>query len=313
MALIEQPQSINAPLNVGQAAATFVMDGPPTAEETAIALVVQNTKRAEAFLQTRLWLSEWRVAKGLYEAPVKQTYWRDTLVPRVSNSYPLCAQHVRAVLDQTMPAIFPEAVPFAIQPNQGASWQVARAWQAVLAYQLREARFKQEMRLLVKDTEVFGVGLGKWGWESFTKKREIYKRADMPKKAKNQLGQLVTLHTKESDELDIVEVEEVVTRPFFKRVEVNHLLVDPSLRTPDIRYAKYVVYRDFLTIRDLNLLRDCEGWIIPAEKDLRELAEPPEKRRPVLQWKLRPWPIPVRAIVRCRDTLIRPKTHLTTS
>ena len=278
MALIEQPQNINALLS--QHADSFLYDGPPTNDDIAVATVVQNTKRAEAYLETRLWMSEWRVAKALYEAPVKQMFWRDTYVPRASNSFPLVAQHVRAVLDQAMPAIFPEEVPFALQPNSGTSWQVARGWQEVLNYQIKQTNFQQEMRLLVKDTEVFGLGIGKWGWLNDVKKREVYKRAVQPKKLKNQYGQMVTIHTDESDALDAVEVEEVVTRPFFKRCEVNHVLVDPSLRIPDIRYAKYVIYRDFLTLRDLNDLRDYEGWTIPSEDELRALSVPPVETPP---------------------------------
>jgi hypothetical protein len=277
VALLPQPERPNAPLN--QEVATFKFDGPPTKDDIAIALVVQNTKRAEAFLTTRLWLSEWRVSKGLYEAPVRQEYWRDTLVPRASNSFPLCAQHVRAVLDQTMPAVFPEAVPFAIDPNQGASWQVARGWEEVLAYQLKQSNFKSEIRLLIKDTEVFGVGIGKWGWMHKTKSREVYQRAVQPQKMMNQKGQYVNVHTDESDDLDVVDVEEVISRPFFKRCEINHILVDPSLRTPDIRQAKYVIHRDFLTLRDLNDMRD-DGWNIPSEADLKQLAVPPEETAP---------------------------------
>ena len=261
--LLPQPNRPNAPLN--QQAENFVFDGPPSNDDSAIALVVQNTKRAEAYLESRLWMSEWRVAKGLYEAPVRQQYWRDTLVPRSSNSFPLCAQHIRAVLDQVMPALFSEVTPFALQPNQSTTWQVARGWQEVLKYQVKQTNLRQEMRLLIKDAEVFGIGIGKWGWESFTENREVYQRAQKPKTAKNQFGQNVVIHTKESDALDTVDVEQVVTRPFFKRCEINHVLVDPSLRVPDIRYAKYVVYRDFLTLRDLNRYRDAEGWNIPSE------------------------------------------------
>jgi hypothetical protein len=277
---LEQPLQPNQPLNAAGTVDAFQFDGPPSDDDLALALVVQNTKRAEAFLETRLWMSEWRVAKGLYEAPVRQQYWRDTLVPRASNSFPLCAQHIRAVLDQAMPAIFPEAVPFAIQPNQGTSWQVARGWESVLAYQIKQINFKQEMRLLVKDAEVFGIGIGKWGWKSETKKREVYKRAVQPKRVQNQYGNWIVLHTKESDALDVEEVEEVISQPFFKRCEINHVLVDPSLRVPDIRQAKYVVYRDFLTLRDLNSLRDYEGWNIPSEEELRQLAVPPEETAP---------------------------------
>lgn len=280
MALLEQPQSPNAPLNSPEFIDKFKFDAPPEGTDPSIALVIQNTKRSEAYLTSRLWMSEWRVSKGLYEAPIRQTYWRDTMVPRASNSFPLVSQHVRALLDQTTPAVFPEAVPFALAPNQGASWQVARGWQAVLAYQLKQSNFKSEIRLLMKDALVFGTGIGKWYWESYSKSREVYKRSTHPKKVKNQNNQWVTIHTDESDALDAVDVEEIITRPRFKRCEINHILVDPSLRVPDIRQAKYVIHRDFLTLRDLNDLRDTEGWDIPSESDLRALAVPPEEQAP---------------------------------
>jgi len=276
--LLEQPLQPNVPLN--QRVEEFVFNGPPSDDDIALATVVQNTKRAEAYLTTRLWMSEWRVAKALYEAPVKQTYWRDTYVPRASNSFPLVAQHIGAVLAQVMPALFPQARPFAIQPRQGASWQVARGWEETLDYETKQTNFKQEMRLLVKDAEVFGIGLGKWGWMSDVKTREVYKRAAHPTKLKNQNGQWVTIHTPESDDMDVVDVEQVINRPFFKRCEVNHVLVDPALREPDVRKAKYVVHREFLTLRQLNDYRGYEGWDIPSEEALRLLAQPPEETAP---------------------------------
>lgn len=276
---LEQPLQPNAPLN--QNIAAFQMDGPPVVLDMATALVIQDTNRAESYISSRLWLSEWRVAKAIYEAPVKQDYWRDTTVPRASNPFPLAAQHIRAVLDQVMPALFPEATPFMLEPNEGSSWQIARAWESILSHQIKEAKFKQQIRLIAKDAEVFGVGLGKWGWEYFDRKREIYKRAEKPQKIANPGGGPdIILDTAESDALDVVEITEHVSRPFFKRIEVNHLLVDPCLREPDIRNAKYVVYRDFLTIRDLNKLRDYEGWQIPSEEELKLLAMPPAEQAP---------------------------------
>jgi hypothetical protein len=227
-------------------------------------------------------MSEWRVAKSLYEAPVRQTYWRDTLVPRSSNSFPLIAQHVRAILDQAMPAIFPEMTPFAIQPTEGTPRQVSRGWESVLSYQLRQANVKAQMRLIVKDAEIFGTGLGKFGWETFDRKRTVYKRAAMPKEITSSVpgGKSTFLHTAESDELEEYDVTDRVSQPFFKRIEINHLLVSPGLREPDIRAADFVVYRDYLTIRDLNKLRDFEGYDIPDEKTLKSLAAPPAEQAP---------------------------------
>ena len=176
---LPQPNTTAQPLN--QRLDDFSLEGGKVkTSESALSLVIQDTQRAEKFVMARLWMSEWRVAKSLYEAPVRQTYWRDTLVPRSSNSFPLVAQHVRAILDQTMPAVFPDSTPFDIQPNAGTPRQVARAWKQVLGHQLRQANIKPQMRLVIKDAEVFGTGIGKFGWETFERQRTVYKRAAQP-------------------------------------------------------------------------------------------------------------------------------------
>ena len=276
MSLLPQPN--NPAQLLSQRTQDFSLQGEAVkTKDSALALVIQDTQRAEKFILARLWMSEWRVAKALYEAPVKQDYWRDTFVPRASNSYPLIAQHVPAILDQALPALFPEATPFAVEPETGTPRQVARGWESILSYQLREAGVKQQVRLVMKDAEILGTGFGKWGWETFERKRLMYKRATSPEEIPSPVagGPTTIVHTKESDELDEVEVTERISRPFFKRIEINHLLVSPDLRTPDIRDATYVVYRDYLTLKDLAKLRDFEGYTIPSDAELMKLAAPP--------------------------------------
>jgi hypothetical protein len=278
--LLPQPNSVNQPLN--QKLDDFdIKGGPVKTEDSALSLVIQDTQRAEKFVMARLWMSEWRVAKSLYEAPARQTYWRDTLVPRACNSFPLVAQHVRAILDQAMPAIFPETTPFDIEPNS-APRQVTRGWEKILSYQLRQANVKAQVRLIAKDAEIFGTGIGKYGWETYERKRTVYKHPVPPKEIPPAVpgGKSTFIHTAESDALDEYDVTEYVSQPFFKRVQINHLLVSPSLRDPDIREAEYVVYRDYPTIRELNKLRDFEGYDIPSEEELKQLAAPPEETAP---------------------------------
>lgn len=280
---MQLPQPNSTAQNLNQKIDDFSLkSGVVKTEDSALSLVIQDTQRAEKFVMARLWMSEWRVAKSLYEAPVRQTYWRDTLVPRSANSFPLVAQHVRAILDQAMPAIFPEAMPVAVEPNEGTPRQVARAWESILSHQIRQADIKAQMRLVVKDAEVFGTGLGKFGWESFDRTRTMYKHAVQPKEIPSVVpgGKTTFLHTAESDEMVEYDVPEHISRPFFKRIEINHLLVSPGLREPDIRIAEYAVYRDYLTIRDLNKLRDFEGYDIPSEEALKSLAAPPAEMAP---------------------------------
>lgn len=273
--LLEQPNLPATPLN--QQTENFTFDGLVKTDQSALQLVIADTVRTEKFQEGRLWMSEWRIAKALYEAPVKQEYWRDTLVPRSANSFPLVSQHIRAILDQAMPALFPDNPPFGVEPNDSTPREVARGWEFVLAFQLREVKLKQQLRLVVKDSLVFGTGIGKWGWETFPKSRTVYRRKQDRLEIKNPIpgGPSRFLDTAESDEIESIDFTETVSRPFFHRCEINHVLVDPALRVPDIRAAAYVVYRDYLTIRDLNKLRGFEGYEIPSEDILRKLAEPP--------------------------------------
>lgn len=277
MALLPQPNNPSQPLN--QKIQDFsVQGGAVKTANSALALVIQDTQRAEKFILARLWMSEWRVAKTLYEAPVKQDYWRNTFVPRASNSFPLIAQHVRAILDQTMMALFPEVTPFAVEPETSTPRQVARGWEHILSYQLREASVKQQMRLIAKDCEVFGTGFGKWGWESYTEKRTMVKRAQQPEEVTSARpgGAPTFVDTKESDELDEYDVDVMVSRPYFRRVEINHLLVSPDLREPDIRRAQYVIYRSYPTLQQLAKMREEQaGYDIPSDEELKKLAAPP--------------------------------------
>jgi len=282
VALLPQPNNTSEPLN--QHLEDFSLSDAKSVktQDSALNLVLQDAARAEKHIMARLWMSEWRVAKAIYEAPVKQNYWRDTLVPRASNSYPLCAQHIRAILDQAMPALFPDNPPFEIEPSEGVPRQVARGWESIIGYQLREANFKAQVRLMTKDAEIFGTGLGKFGWESYEEPATMYRRVAQPKKIDSVVpgGQPTYIHTKESDELEEIPIMRTVSRPFFKRVEINHLLVSPGLREPDVRGAQYVIYRDYPTIRDLNKLRDFEGYDIPSEAELKKLAAPPAETAP---------------------------------
>jgi hypothetical protein len=278
---LAQPNNVGQQLN--QKLDDFSLAGGKVkSNETALALVIQDTQRAEKFVMARLWMSEWRVAKSLYEAPCRQTYWRDTLVPRSCNSFPLVSQHVRAILDQAMPAIFPGPIPFDLQPNPGTPRQVARAWKQILGYQLRQSNVKAQMRLIVKDAEIFGTGIGKFGWREYDEIQTKYRRTKMPKEIQSSApgGKTTFIHTAETDEMEEYDVPVRVSKPYLDRVEINHVLVSPGLREPDIRQAEYVIYRSYPTIRELNRWRDFEGFQIPSEAELKSLAAPPTEQAP---------------------------------
>jgi len=157
--------------------------------------------------------------------------------------------------------------------------KVARAISAILTYQLEDINFRTEIELGTTNTSLYGTQVYKWGWEKFTKQRKIYKRKNPVVTLPNTIpGADPTVIS--DDEFEETLIDEVTERPRFEHiVNLRHILVDPSLNVPDIRKAKYIVHRMYLTWDDLDKLRDRPGYDIPSREELLQLFLPP--REPV--------------------------------
>jgi hypothetical protein len=60
--------------------------------------------------------------------------------------------------------------------------------------------------------------------------------------------------------------------PTFEYVDVRNILVDPSVRTSDIRDAKYVILQKFITANDLDELREDDTYKnVPTRDALRTI------------------------------------------
>jgi len=70
--------------------------------------------------------------------------------------------------------------------------------------------------------------------------------------------------------------EIVVERPRFENItSIKDVLVDPTLRTPDIREGKFVIHRMYMTYNDLEKLRDRPGYNIPSRQEVASWFMPP--------------------------------------
>lgn len=255
----------------------FQFDQTPE-NEAALKLVIQDTSLAERFIQAKRWMLEWDRAQLLFEALAEVRYWEGTSIPRAHVSVPLVLKHIESILPQIMSGLFSSDPPFTFQPRPGTKQDAARAAAAVIAYQLDEIGFREEVRKGVKSALLFGNGIWKWGWESSTRKRREYRRKAQPLTIPGENGlPPVTIPTKQSDRLEVKEIEEEVACPTFEFVNVRHVLVDPGLREPDIRGAKYVIHRMYLTADQLDELRDFEGYDIPDRETLLNLFLPPKE------------------------------------
>ena len=244
-------------------------------ENPALKLCLQDAERAEKAELSRQFCLGWVAAQTLYQSPFQPRYWPGTQSEAASISFFTVATAVNGIVPQVMSGLFYENPPFMVQERPGTTAQLARATSALLAYQLDDMDFRAELKLGIFNCLLFGTSMFQWGWEKFTQERKIVKRKNPSVVIPS--GIPGAPDTRISDgELEEEIIEEVIDRPTFEHiVDLREVLVDPGLRVPDIRKAKYVVRRRYMTWEDLDKLRDREGYDIPSRENLMMLFMPP--------------------------------------
>lgn len=277
MALLEKPAvDVQRPLD--PEAALHALRTGLWEDASALQMVVQDTIRAENYEGSKQWVMQWPTAATLYQSPFAARYWEGTQTERANVPFFTVATATNSIVPQILNGLFYENPPFMIQERPGTNAQAARAVGALLAYQLEDINFREELRLGVTNTILFGTGIWKWGWETFTRERKIYRRKAEPLSIPSPLGGPDIQISNEDEDVEEETVEEYVDRPVFEHiVNLRHVLVDPGLNVPDIRKAKYVIHRQYLTWNQLDRLRDRPGFKVPSREELLMLFFPPKE------------------------------------
>jgi len=276
MAVLPEPKvSPQSPITPEEAK-NFVNTGV-WMEDPAAKLVCQDAERAERGEQNRQWIMAWTASSTIYQSPFTPRYWPGTQSEAASISFFTVACAVNWINPQALAGLFYENPPFMVQERPGTTAQAARAVSALLQYQLEDINFREELRLGSMNCLLFGTAMFQEGWEKFTRDRLVIKRKNPSVKVQSGLPG-VPASTISDDELEEEVIKEVVDRPTFEHiVNLREVLVDPGLQVPDIRKAKYVVRRRYMTWDDLDKLRDREGYNIPSRNKLLELFLPPQE------------------------------------
>jgi hypothetical protein len=150
---------------------------------------------------------------------------------------------------------------------------------------LEDIDFREQLRLGTTNAILYGTGMWKYGWEMFTKLQSSYRRKIQPMSVKSILGDEDIEIADQEEEIEEVIEEVEVHRPTFESIaDLKQVLVDPGLNVPDIRKAKYVIHRMYLTWEDLEKLRERPGITNLPDKDtLLNLFFPPVEQAPVAQ------------------------------
>ena len=246
-------------------------------DPAALALTIQDAERAESEENRRSWILGWSQARDLYSSLYTPNFWPGTQIEASSVNFFTVATAVNGINPQILAGLFYENPPFIAQEKPGTSAQLARATSALLGFQLEDINFREELRLGGMNFLLFGTAIFQEGWEKFTRERKIVKRKTPTVNIPSPIpgGEQISIT---DDELEVEIIEEVIDRPTFEHiVNLREILVDPGLEVPDIRKAKYVVRRRYMTWDDIDKLRDREGYDIPSREKMLELFLPPKE------------------------------------
>jgi hypothetical protein len=246
-------------------------------DDPGLRLVLQDTMRAEQEANRRAFVTSWESSRDLYSSLYSPNYWPGTQIEAASVNFFTVATAVNGINPQILAGLFYENPPFIAQERPGTTAQCARATSALLAFQLDDINFREELRLGVMNFLLFGTAMFQEGWEKFTRERKVLKRKSPAVVIKSTIpGAPDTSIT--DDELEEEVTEEVVDRPTFEHiVNLREVLVDPGLNVPDVRKAKYVIRRRYMTFDDIDKLRERDGYTIPSREKLLELFLPPQE------------------------------------
>lgn len=246
-------------------------------EDPATRMVLADLYKAESHLLSKMFVSGYESSLTLYQSPYEPRYWSGTQQEAASIPLFTVATSVNGMVPQITGGLFYENPPFMIQERPGTTAQASRAVSALMAYQLEDIDFAEEIRLGSINCVLFGTAIYQRGWETYTKKRKVVKRKASAATIPSNIPGVPDTRLS-SGELEVVEVEETKDRPVFEHiVNLKEIFVDPTLQVPDIRKAKYVIRRRYMTWNDLDKLRERDGYDIPSRQKLLELFMPPKE------------------------------------
>jgi hypothetical protein len=196
----------------------------------------------------------WNESDVLYQSPRGSGNFEGSVVARANVSRFTVARQVNTLAPMIESGLFYETPPFVIRPRPNQSQTTAEAKMALYGALLDEIDFQDECVLAIECMVLSGTAICKYGWvtETRTVKKQVRKNA--PKRVTLPFADKDTpVHTAESDEFDVQEIDVTVNRPFFEFCPLGTVFVDPGWRHANrLDKAKYVIHQTYPTFKDLD-------------------------------------------------------------
>ncbi len=235
----------------------------------ALKLVIDDASQADNYQNINQWANAWTESNILIQSPRQSSAFDGGNVAQANVPKFTLSNHISSIVPKIVEGLFYEDPPFLLRPRPGTKQDVVRAKTALFSAQLWDMKFRVQIERGANQMALFGTTIFKWGYLEHDEKIKKYRRKQNPAMITGSTVPIPAIDTPDSDDFEVFVQAVKVSRPWIKFCDVRTVLVDPGCRVGDIREAKWVIYRDFVTYDDLNALRNYPGYDIPSEDDLK--------------------------------------------
>lgn len=237
-------------------------------DKAALKLVINDAGMADNYANIQQWASLWTQSDIILQSPQNSTAFEGGNVAQANVPKFTLSNHISAIVPKIMEGLFYEDPPFLLRPRPGTKQEVTRAKTALFSAQLWDMKFEEEIERGAEQMSLLGTTIFKWGYLEHDKTIKKYRRK-ASQFVPNTPVPVKPIDTPESDAFEMYPDKVKISRPWIKYCDIRTVLVDPGCRYGDIRRAKWIIYRDYATYDDLNMLREFPGYDIPDEAALK--------------------------------------------
>jgi hypothetical protein len=241
-------------------------------DATALRIVRSDFAYAEAY---RTHAHDWRYrnAMELYLAWAGQRYWDGTRVPRSSIGIYACFEQVESMLPKIVRSICdPDTYEFYADEDP----DFAIMWKELIVAQLKEAKYREQIRLCAKSSLIYGNGILEWGMEDYEEESVTISES------RNVKGYNMVYHPQAGPVAVPSQVEtnykrqvlrEMKRRPYLRYRSIIDSYVDPNNESPCIAKGGYFILRTYMRAEELKALRGKRNFDIPDDATLAQYSK----------------------------------------
>lgn len=215
---------------------------------------------------------DWRYrnAMELYLAWAGQRYWDGTRVPRSSMGIYVVFEQVEAMLAKIVKVICdPDSYQFYAEDPDNA-----QLWRQLILDQLRETRYREQVRLAVKSSLIYGNGILEYGMEEYEDENITFEEKQVLKNVITiyhpVLGQINQPQTEPQYKRKVSK--EKKRRPYLRYVSLIDFYVDPNNERTQLDEG-YVIKRTFMRANEVKALKGQPGFNVPDDKTLALMSK----------------------------------------